>query len=203
MKDESGKGPANAGDLRVRRTLASIRSAFMAMLREKEYSKISVLDLARRAGISRKTFYLHYDGLGDLAAGIQREILSELIPKGTRMDSIEDVRNAVRRFFKMVGSDPLLHERLLCQAFEPGMARGINRSAIALFKSRLCGTFASDGARESIIWSLFCASGLSAFRQWVEDGKRIPLDDVREIVERTVCNGMAAWLGAEGAGGGK
>ncbi|MFP7288804.1 hypothetical protein SFC15_21605 [Shouchella clausii] len=43
-------------DLRVLRTRKSIRNAFIALLEEKEYSKISVNAIAKRAEINRVTF---------------------------------------------------------------------------------------------------------------------------------------------------
>ena len=53
-------------DLRVRRTLTSIRKSFYELVLEKNYNEISITELTDRAGINRKTFYLHYSSLDDL-----------------------------------------------------------------------------------------------------------------------------------------
>lgn len=37
-----------------------IRQAFMELLREKEFEKITVTDIVNRADINRSTFYAHY-----------------------------------------------------------------------------------------------------------------------------------------------
>ena len=47
-------------DLRVRRTLKAIRSAFYELVLTKNYSDISITELTDLAEINRKTFYLHY-----------------------------------------------------------------------------------------------------------------------------------------------
>ena len=64
-----------AADPRSLRTENQILTAFDALLEEKELSEITVTDLTKQAGISRKTFYLHYNSIDDL---VQALILSEM-----------------------------------------------------------------------------------------------------------------------------
>ena len=45
-------------DLRVRRTIRSIKESFLALLNEQSYDSITVTGLASRAGISKKTFFI-------------------------------------------------------------------------------------------------------------------------------------------------
>ena len=45
-------------DLRVRRTIDSIKSVFEQMICEMDYSKIRVTELCSRAMINKKTFYV-------------------------------------------------------------------------------------------------------------------------------------------------
>ena len=53
-------------DLRVRKTKKAIRDAFEEMICEMDYEQITIKELAARAQINRKTFYLHYTDLDDL-----------------------------------------------------------------------------------------------------------------------------------------
>lgn len=48
------------GDLRVRRSRTGFKETYLEMLNEMEPDSITVSTLAERAGINRKTFYLHY-----------------------------------------------------------------------------------------------------------------------------------------------
>ncbi len=59
-------------DLRVRRTLRSIRQAFYTLIMEKSFSEISITELTELAEVNRKTFYLHYTSLDDLIQEIDR-----------------------------------------------------------------------------------------------------------------------------------
>ena len=49
--------PTAEQDLRVRRTLTSIRSTFTDMLLEMPFEKITVKELSDRASINKKTFW--------------------------------------------------------------------------------------------------------------------------------------------------
>ena len=44
-------------DLRVQKTIESVKSAFHELILEKDYEKITVKELCERARINKKTFY--------------------------------------------------------------------------------------------------------------------------------------------------
>ena len=50
-----------AQDRRITKTRAAIWEAFFSILKDNKPSKITVTEIANRANIDRKTFYLHYD----------------------------------------------------------------------------------------------------------------------------------------------
>lgn len=66
-------------DRRVIKTRAAIRAAYFALLAENPTERISVSEIARRADIDRKTFYLHYATVED----ISREYLTSCIDEFT------------------------------------------------------------------------------------------------------------------------
>ena len=47
-------------DLRIQKTRAAIKSAFLELRRKKPIEKITVTELAKLAEINKATFYLHY-----------------------------------------------------------------------------------------------------------------------------------------------
>lgn len=67
-----------AGDRRVARTKTALTGALFELLAEKEFSKISVTELARRADVDRKTFYLHYQTVEDILVEFYEEELAGL-----------------------------------------------------------------------------------------------------------------------------
>ena len=56
-----------------------IITAFRELLVEKPYEKIKVQHIADRAGISRTTFYLHFQDKEDLLQVVSEDLLNELV----------------------------------------------------------------------------------------------------------------------------
>ena len=59
----------------ARRSRRLIRQAFLELLEEKSFDKITVLELADRADVNRSTFYAHYPDIYGVAEEIQNEII--------------------------------------------------------------------------------------------------------------------------------
>lgn len=72
------KTDENTMDPRVKRTRNAMRGAFLKMCAEMPYDHINVSDLARVAGINRKTFYLHYSEMNDLMDDVEDHIIAEI-----------------------------------------------------------------------------------------------------------------------------
>ena len=62
-------------DLRVIKTKEYIKNAFLELLKEKNYAKVSVKDIASLASINRNTFYLHYSSKDDLVSSLVNEVI--------------------------------------------------------------------------------------------------------------------------------
>jgi AcrR family transcriptional regulator len=75
----TGEGSGNPADRRVRRTHAALRRALIELAEDQELSRISVADVAERAGVSRSTFYDHYRDVHELAEAACTAMIDELI----------------------------------------------------------------------------------------------------------------------------
>jgi len=69
-----------SGDLNrsVSRTKALIKDSFLALAQDKQFSKISVNEITKKANISRSTFYLHYCDTYDLIDQIENETIQKI-----------------------------------------------------------------------------------------------------------------------------
>ena len=65
-------------DRRVRRTRTLIKNAFIELLKEKDFSALTITELTQRADIDRRTFYLHYTCLEDIVMDIEKEAMDAL-----------------------------------------------------------------------------------------------------------------------------
>lgn len=60
------KNKARKTDRRTLYTLRVIKDAFLKLVKQESYAKITVTELCRQADITRSTFYLHYNSLTDV-----------------------------------------------------------------------------------------------------------------------------------------
>ena len=71
-------------DLRVRRTRLSIQNAFIELTIEKNFSSVTIADIAERAMVNRSTFYRHFQDKYDLLDQYMDDLYHLLdLPKST------------------------------------------------------------------------------------------------------------------------
>lgn len=66
-------------DIRIEKTRAAIKEAFLSLRTEKPLEKITIKELCRLAQINKSTFYSHYDDIYDLANAIEVETISFIL----------------------------------------------------------------------------------------------------------------------------
>ena len=74
---------APKNDRRILRTRKLLWEALIALIQEKEYSEITIQDIADRANVNRVTFYLHYRDKQDLLENSVEVIFNDLTSKIT------------------------------------------------------------------------------------------------------------------------
>lgn len=119
-------------DLRVRRTIDSIKSVFEQMTCEMDYGKIRVTELCQRAMINKKTFYVYYPTLDDLLAEIQAEYSAEYIERIKDYKLPDELDKVNREFFLFSEEKGLAYEKITCAGNESyhyirsGMIKKVN-----------------------------------------------------------------------------
>lgn len=181
-------------DLRVIKTEKIIRKTFEEMICEMDYKDITVQQLTRRAQINRKTFYLHYPTLDALLTRLQEEILQKMLDKPIPIKTTEDLKYYIHKFFSMLAAMPKLHEKLLCNGTYGEVANQINHRAIAYYQEHYGGLFLSNQLEENLIWTFWTNTSLLLYRQWVTDGRKVPITKLEEIATHLVCDGLSWYL---------
>lgn len=82
-------------DRRIKRTRTAVFNAVLDLMVEKETSKITVLELCKRADINKSTFYLHYKSMDDCLQSCFSAIMDGII-EITKLINYEDIRNNPR-----------------------------------------------------------------------------------------------------------
>ena len=179
-------------DLRVIRTKKAIREAFCSMIMEMDFQDITIKELTRRAMINRNTFYLHYSSIEALLQELQDEIAGEFIEKQVSYTRMADIRRMIRVFFEYMSTRSPLQDRLLCSGSYQFFYDRVNRQIMGHRKLMNRGAFGLDEASENIIFAYYGSITAILYRQWVADGKRLSLDEVAELAEKLICQGMSS-----------
>lgn len=92
-------------DRRIKRTRAAVFNAVLDLMLEKDTSKITVLELCKRADINKSTFYLHYKSMDDCLQSCFEAIMDGVIEVSKHIDYNEIKYNpapAVNRLLEEV-----------------------------------------------------------------------------------------------------
>ena len=174
-------------DLRVRRTLEAIRRSFEELMLEKDFEKITVTELAGRAMINKKTFYTYYPSLDDLLAEIQDE-LSEEFAERTKDYTFRDIDRLTREFFlfseekgpfyeKIICTDSIIRNRMIRNVTKANDRKYSDLKQYTVYEQNLIRTFANSAT-------------LSIYKQWIEDGKKVPVERIIELTTTMIDDGL-------------
>ena len=164
------------------------------MICEMEYEEITIKELTERAMINRKTFYLHYETLDDLLKELQNEIVSSFTSQNISYRSLDDIRKIIRYFFEYADKMPRLHERLLTSGSYEHIGNAINEQIMAYRAERYRGSFSRNIYEDNLVFAYFSPITTILYRQWVKDGKKMPLEDLIATATRLVCGGLGEYV---------
>ena len=179
-------------DIRVRKTITSIRSTFCEMICEMDYEKMTVKELCERALINKKTFYVYYETLDDLLREVQESYSAPYIAEIGEMKLPEDIGRSIRTFFEFSARQDKAYEKITCAS----SYRSIRGSMISTVMRE------SSGAETPVISPLFTDfqnrityhfwtdSVLMIYTEWIREGKHTPLEDVIDYATGLILNGI-------------
>ena len=102
-------------------TQRNIKEAFAKLMAEKqELSSITVTELAQRAGITRSSFYTHYDNIYDVAKEIQDDTLNLVNFNEDDIDNPENIKKYIDKVISYLKNNEEIY-RLIASSKEPLM----------------------------------------------------------------------------------
>ena len=183
-------------DLRVIKTIEAIKGTFEALICEKDYEKITVKELCDRAKINKKTFYHYYETLGSLLAEMQAELSAGFLERIKDYVLPDDLDKVNREFFRYASEQGLAYEKITCggsyHAIRDEMADKVNDTAWNKSKKYQM----LNSYEKKVLMGFINNAVLNAFREWVQDGKKIPVDEVIDITNKLVLGGVKGFFKA-------
>ena len=172
-------------DRRIIKTEKAIRKAYFDLLVERKTSRISISDIARKADIDRKTFYLHYDSVDQVLSDYLDErmvYIDSLLEKYHYFDNPFDVETIYMITEETQRNDDIKYLKLIAgnSAYDELWLRiqmKISEAAVKLNRSNLRGT---DEALK-IASEYFSSGVINVYRKWLNGDYDA---DLHEIVEQ-------------------
>ena len=192
--DGAEKDLRRSTDRRVVRTRKAIREAFFKLMEEQDYHKITIASIAREADIDRKTFYLHYGSVSDLADEIIYDEAQTIM---------ESCRDALRSGGQSINVAELFHS--ISMALAPDMSRSrlvVQHASLPDMLDRLEASLVEvvladnalglkrDDPYLQFTVSFFCAGIVAVYRRWLMSESSIPLDDIAQAASACVFEGL-------------
>lgn len=176
-------------DLRVKRTIESIKRAFEELICEKDYEKITVKELCDRATINKKTFYNYYPTLDDLLAEMQRQLSAKYIERVKDFKLPEELDKVNREFFIYSEEQGLAYEKITCSGSYSAIRQKMIDEVVNSTWGRSQRFMELDPGLRRILLDYINTVSVGNYRQWVADGKKIPLEKMIDISNRLICSG--------------
>lgn len=176
-------------DIRAKRTKTIIQETFREMLLEMDYDQISIKSLTERAGINRRTFYLHYSVLDDLLRELMDDIADDYICKTNKLNGRSDMREIVQTFLRFFAQQDPLHEKIICSTSFRYISDTINRRISDSNHGHIDNLGKTDPYTKELIIAYLNSSALGMYRKWVAGKKRLPLEDFINLATELICSG--------------
>ncbi|WP_290084452.1 TetR/AcrR family transcriptional regulator [Lactobacillus taiwanensis] len=178
-------------DLRVQKTISNIYKAFEELILEKDYSKITVTELAKRAQINKKTFYRYYPTLDDLLSEMQAQYSKQYLEIVKDFHYPRDLKKSVRAFFEFSakqdpaydkitvsqGSYSGIRQQMIDQVEKNTWEQSEDFKKLKTWQQKLLLTFIQDVT-------------LAGYRRWIEDNKEESMDEMINLTADLLQGGV-------------
>jgi|GEM_PF-266456 len=175
--------PSTPVDRRVAKTKNALRVAFIELLGEKDFDKITVQELTERANVTRRTFYLHYETIDAFLGEIALEDFATLFDEMRKayfdegefcyLQFFTDLTmflDATTRYHRIFTDD--VSRTVVTKALENYMDIIVERDGIEV----------DPLTRAHLVYAISGAAAL--YTDWYVTGRTLPLERIAEIAQR-------------------
>jgi AcrR family transcriptional regulator len=178
-------------DLRVKKTSAAIKKAFIEMIMEMDPADITVKELTERAQIHRKTFYLHYTCIEALFKDMIQNIANAYYKEIDQIPASMPMQEVNRVFFRFFSHQEPYVERLMCApAYQEFFDRTLRVTLMQHNRARHNPYAYLPREEQNIINIFLTKSSDNMYRQWVADGKKISLERITALTGELLTRGI-------------
>ncbi len=160
-------------------TVRAIKASFMKLLNERPLNKITVKDIADDCGISRNSFYYHFEDVPALMRVLMKDALNDLTEKYPTMDTFKDcIRYSLEFTLKNKKAMMHVYNSTAREIFEKYLWETCEY-CVATYIDKYFGSYGTDEETRRIVTAFYENLLYGHVSRWLYDGL---VEDVLMIV---------------------
>ena len=172
-------------------THQAIVRAFLDLIARDDGSKITVKAITDRAGIDRKTFYLHFEAIENLYDEVLESVINDFFDHYDRNPICgDDFRGNAERFFLFLAGQPLPIERLICDNNHYDFGKRLYQAQMHRYHLTTDPFGWMDAEEERLTIAFILSTAYDTYRNWVSFGKQYEPEAAARLVGELTCNGI-------------
>ena len=181
-------------DLRIRRTITSLKKAFEELICEKDYDTITVTELSERAVINKKTFYQYYKNLNELLDELTSDFSSRYLEEIAKYQIPEDLEQINRTFFTFSAAAGKVYDRMILSGNQNILQKNFMEQTMHDYWHRSKWFMSFPENVRSILFQYVQNATIGIYRQWVLDGRKLPLEELVQLSYNLIYQGINSLL---------
>ena len=172
------------------RSRRMIREAFVELLHEKPFEKITATDMINRSGLNRSTFYAHYPDVQGLIEEIEEEIINrsmQLLSEVTCQNIFQDPKIFLQILVQPVEENKKLYQLLVQSDYAGRQLHKINEAFAAyVLNSPEIPESLRNSKYFAVRINFFIGGIINTYCQWLTGELDCSLDDIAEGIARMI-----------------
>ena len=173
-------------DKRYEKKELLIKETFKQLLGEKYFERITVQELAAKAGIDRKTFYLHYDTLDNLLRSIQSDLATKFNERVKGLDPLGDLEAVTKEFFYFSNEEGKYYENITLNSEYYYMRNYLIKKVVTANAGNV-----QKNTERSFQIAFAVNTTLLFYSEWVRNNKQMSIDDIINLTCKTIKYGIS------------
>ncbi len=177
----------------------AIIDSFFLLLKEKDYEKITVSDVIKKAGIVRSTFYNHYENVPALVQAAEDKTISDIFKMMESFHPKND-KDMCRSYFLAI-CNYTQNNPFLSNLLKSASGDGFFEKAMTMFHKYV--TEVSDHSAEADVsrqqYSYLIAgiigSTIGILHKWIAEDFSSPAEEIAGILTTIFLNGILPFMG--------
>ena len=170
-------------------TASLMDEALLLLLEEKEFDRITVKEVCKKAGVNRTTFYLHYEGMNDLleetAAMINERFRASLasVPSGDPSKVVLTSERYLRPYLEFIRDNMRAYKVIHEKEHLFHSQKAFNSFYETIFSPALT-NFGVTEKEKKYVFAFYTQGTVAIIGKWLEDNCRDEIDFIIELIMR-------------------